>query len=156
MASIFKAADVALAAMEVEQRGKAFYDHLVEVSEDPRTKELFAYLAEEEVAHENTFREMYDRIKDVAMPAWCNEEEFLNYLRSLIDTHTLFVYGDLEVVKEKVKTREDAMRLAMSFEKDSILFFKEMKDFVPESEKKHVEECIEEERSHLRKLTGMR
>lgn len=156
MANIFKANDVVLAAVEVERRGKAFYDYLVSVTTDPRTKELFEYLAAEEVKHEAIFQALYDRLGKVQLPAWSNEPEYLTYLNALIDTHALFAYGDLSNVKAQVKTREDALRIAMGFEKDSILFFVEMKEFVPESEKKFVEQCAEEERRHLRQLAGMR
>jgi rubrerythrin len=52
----------------------------------------------------------------------------------------------------QVQTEQEALKLAMSFERDSILFFKEMKDFVPEGEKKFVDQCIEEERKHLIRL----
>jgi rubrerythrin len=43
----------------------------------------------------------------------------------------------------------------MGFEKDTILFFVEMQEFVPEGEKKYIKACIDEERSHLRMLSAM-
>jgi len=52
-------------------------------------------------------------------------------------------------------TPTEAIETAMGFEKDTILFFVEMLEFVPESEKKHVKACIDEERSHLRLLASM-
>ena len=44
---------------------------------------------------------------------------------------------------------------AMGFEKDTIMFFLEMREFVPEGERKYIQACIDEERTHLRLLAGM-
>jgi rubrerythrin len=43
----------------------------------------------------------------------------------------------------------------MGFEKDTIVFFKEMQEFVPEGDRDAVQACVEEERRHLRMLAGL-
>jgi len=45
--------------------------------------------------------------------------------------------------------------MAMSFEKDTLLFFTEMETLVPQKEKAAVRQCIKEERLHLRRLQAM-
>jgi len=155
MADLFKANDVALLAIEIEKRGEKFYHILSEKAEDSRTRKIFIGLAKAEVKHKELFEALYERLGEVDLPAWSNETEFLSYLNALIDTHTLFQKKDLSHLQEKVKTRKEAIEMAMGFEKESILIFMEMKEFVPQSEKKHVEKCIEEERSHLRLLKEM-
>jgi rubrerythrin len=52
-------------------------------------------------------------------------------------------------------TPEEAIETAMGFEKDTIMFFLEMREFVPEGERKYIQACIDEERTHLRLLAGM-
>ncbi|MCF8067072.1 MAG: ferritin family protein [Desulfobacterales bacterium] len=155
MADLFKANDIVLAAVEIEKRGEKFYLYLADQAEDSTTRKAFEHLAREEVKHKALFEKLYERLGKVEMPARSNEEEFLSYLNALVDSHPLFRDGDLDEMKDLIKTRKNAIRMAMGFEKESILFFMEMREFVPESEKKFIVQCIEEERSHLRQLNEM-
>jgi len=75
-------------------------------------------------------------------------------MNALIDTHPLFRKSDSDLM-ENVKSRGDALLKAMAFEKESILFFMEMREMIPEREKKFITECIDEEREHLRQLNEM-
>ncbi len=155
MADLFKANDVVLAAIEIEKRGEKFYLHLVDQAEDAKIRKTFEHLAREEVKHKVLFEDLYTRLGQATLPARSNEEEFLTYLNALIDSHPLFRFKDLEDMKEHISTRTGALQMAIQFEKESILFFMEMRDFVPESEKKFITQCIDEERDHLRQLTEM-
>lgn len=154
MAGIFKATDILLAAQEIEQRGEVFYNRLVETTEDSELKEMFSFLAEEESKHLQIFKKLYERIGQIELPAWADSDEYIDYLNYLLDSHTLFRMGDIDELKKFVGTPEEALQRAMDFEKDTILFFTEMREFVPEGDKKHVQACVEEERSHLRLLAG--
>ncbi len=89
------------------------------------------------------------------LPAWAEEDEYVEYITFLIDSHTLFRLGDVEELKRFVGSAEEAIEKAMGFEKDTILFFVEMHEFAPEGEKKYIKACIDEERSHLRLLASM-
>jgi len=154
MATMFKANDAVLAALEIETRGEKFYLQLAEKAEDSNTRKLFTYLAGEETKHKAHFQALYDRLGKVDLPAGSSEAEFSTYMNALIDTHTLFRQTDTALM-EDVKSRKDAILKAMVFEKESILFFMEMKEMVPEKEQKFISECIEEEREHLRQLNEM-
>lgn len=155
MAGLFKATDILLAAQEVETRGEIFYNRLVEIAEDQQVKETFLFLAGEETKHRETFAKLYERLGQAELPAWAEDDEYASYLSFLIDSHTLFQLGDSEKLREFTGSREEALKIAMGFEKDTILFFSEMREFVPDGERKHIEDCIEEERSHLRLLAGL-
>lgn len=155
MAGIFKATDILLAAQEVETRGEVFYNRLVETTTDAKLKDMFVFLAKEETRHKELFAKLYERVGQVELPAWAEEDEYVDYLKFLLDSHTLFRLGDLDRLKQFMGTAEEAIETAMGFEKDTILFFVEMHEFVPEGEKKYVKACIDEERSHLRLLASM-
>lgn len=155
MAGIFKATDILLAAQEVETRGEVFYNRLVETTADPKLRDLFAFLAGEETRHREIFAKLYERVGQVELPAWAEEDEYVDYLKYLLDAHTLFRLGDVEHLKTFMGTAKEAIETAMGFEKDTIMFFLEMREFVPEGERKHIQACIDEERSHLRLLASM-
>lgn len=155
MAGIFAASDVLTAAQEIEQRGKVFYTRLAETATDPLLADTFRFLAGEEDKHWQTFHAMAARVGEVELPAWATEEEYVAYLTALIDSHTLFRLGDVATLRQFVGSREEALQTAMGFEKDTIVFFMEMRDFVPEGEQAAVQACVDEERRHLRLLAGL-
>ena len=146
MASFVNAADAAAAAVEIERRGHAFYKSVEEKATGKKDKEFFAFMAKEEERHEGIFAAMLKRLGGVPFPAGSTDEEYLAYVQGLIDSHTLFLPNQQE------RMLESPLHMAMQFEKDTLIFFLELERMVPESEKKHVQECADEERSHLRML----
>ncbi len=152
MADLFKAADIVRAAEEIEVRGEDFYRRLAAAAEDEETRRLFHWLMEEETAHRAIFSAMSERLDPVELPAWADDEEYLMYMRALLDAHTLF---RVDALPAEPGNRTEAVRFAMQFEKDTMLFFAEMRDFVPEGERKHIDACFAEERKHLKQLMSM-
>lgn len=155
MASFFHANEIAEAAVEIERKGQAFYLRVAARAKEEKTRALFDHLAKEEAKHEVIFANLKERLGEVELPAWSTEEEYMTYVDSLIASHTLF---NEEFVDKFVEASDDetaAIHMAMSFEKDTLLFFMEMKELVPATEKDAVQSCIEEERLHLRQLRAM-
>ena len=150
MASFINAADVVAAAIEIERRGHAFYCSVQEKTERPDDKEFFAFMAEEEKRHGAIFQNMLMRIGGLRLPPGSEVDEYLEYLTNLLNSHTLFVPG-LEV-----RILEAPLYQALQFEKDSLLFFIEMENLVPDAEKPHVRACADEERRHIKLLSKRR
>lgn len=144
MASFTNAADVIASAVEIERRGFAFYEQAAAASEQTEDKEFFTFMAKEEKRHEKIFEAMLKRAGGLALPAGSDEAEYLEYVDLLLNSHTLFMPG------QQQDARENPLRQAMAFEKDTILFFTAMRRFVDASERPHIEACIEEEQRHLR------
>lgn len=155
MAEFFNASDVVGAAVEMEKRGQAVYRRTAKAAKDASVKRLFENLAAEESRHEEMFLAMAKRVGNTELPAWSTMEEYSAYLGALLDSHALFAPGFSESLAAASGDLEDAVREAMRLEKDSMLFFQEMLYLVPGSEHPLVQECIEEERRHLRQLAAM-
>lgn len=155
MAHFFHANEIAKAAVEIEKKGHAFYRKVASMAKTDKTRELFEYLAAEEQKHEAIFQALMERLGKIELPAWSTQDEYTQYLDALIDSHALFSGGLAEKYMADAEDEEIAIRMAMSFEKDTILFFVEMETLVPESEKNAIRQCIEEERLHLRRLKAM-
>lgn len=154
MAEFFKAAEIAEAAISIEQQGQAFYKIAAQAVKNQDVKDFFLFFADEEARHEKIFRNLKARMGDIELPAWSSSEEYSAYLQALIDSHSIFS-PDLKQRLSSARDETMAIRIAMGFEKDTILFFMEMRELVPDSEKPFVQQCIDEERSHLRKLSSM-
>ncbi len=145
MASFVNAADAVSAAVEIERRGHAFY-LAVRDKASGEDKEFFNFMAGEEKRHEGIFSSMLERVGGLPLPAGSNDEEYLLYVRALLDSHTLFMPKDGE------SALADPFGQAMRFEKDTLVFFMALEEMVPPSEARFVRECADEERRHLKML----
>jgi rubrerythrin len=155
MASFFKANEIARTAVDIERKGRAFYLCLEENARSDETRELFRFLAAEEGRHEGIFQALLDRLGDIELPAWATGEEYGMYIQGLIESHALFSDPEAESRMAVMADEREAIRMAMGFEKDTLLFFVEMEAFVPDREKGAVRECIKEEQLHLARLQRM-
>lgn len=143
MAILVSAADAVAAAVEVERRGHAFYCRMREQAGSSQDRDFFAFMAKEEERHERIFGNMLERLGGIALPAGSDDEEYLAYVKGLLDFHSLFV------PEQAGQTLDSPLGQALQFEKDSLLFFVELENMVPESEKEHVRACANEERKHI-------
>ena len=55
----------------------------------------------------------------------------------------------------QAEDREMALRAAMGFEKDTLLFFYDLRDMVSEADREAISGVIREEKRHLRRLAKM-
>ncbi|MEF2144763.1 MAG: ferritin family protein [Desulfovibrionaceae bacterium] len=155
MAEFFNATDVIRTAVRMEQRGRELYARAAASAVQPGVQHLFEHLAAEEERHEALFQAMAERVGPVQLPAWSTAPEYLDYLSALLDSHGLFSQEASETAGGRADDLEGAVRLALRFEKDSMLFFKEMRELVPASEREAVDACIAEERSHALALRAL-
>lgn len=146
MVSFMNAADAVAAAVEIERRGNAFYQRVMEKAGNLDDRGFFAFMAKEEKRHEGVFQAMLERLGGVPLPAGSDDEEYLMYVRGLIDSHTLFMPGQEE------RSLVSPLGEAILFEKDTLIFFIELEHMVPDSEKADVRRCADEEREHLQML----
>ena len=78
--------------------------------------------------------------------------EYQEYMKELCKSHSL---ANREAIKGKVdgiKTLDEAVDMALSFEKDSIVFFTEIKEITGFDGDGVVQKVINEELSHIRKI----
>lgn len=153
MAGIFQINEVVNIAVEIEKRGEQFYRDMAQRVKDQKVKETLLFLAGEEVKHQNIFSQMLSRMRSLEIPPGSSDSEYWAYVNDLIDSNFLFHSPIATKLISSVSTDEEVIHLAMGFEKESILFFTEMRSLVPGEEAKAIDTCIQEERKHLRKLS---
>jgi len=71
--------EVIRAAMEIEKNGHRFYSAMVAKAHSELAREIFSWLAQDEVQHLRTLEGIIPRFQEGAF--WEEEEEFLPYLR---------------------------------------------------------------------------
>jgi rubrerythrin len=75
----FSGFEVIRAAMEVEKNGHRFYAAVAEKAHNPIAREIFTWLAQDEVSHLKTLENLVPLYQEGAF--WEDEESFLPYLR---------------------------------------------------------------------------
>ena len=81
--------------------------------------------------------------------------EYCNYVRAYAQ-NLVFPEEKMEAQFNGIKTIEDALEFAIQKEIESILYYLEMKNFVPTSQREGVDRIIEEERKHYLKITDLK
>jgi len=79
-------------------------------------------------------------------------DEYREYLESIVNLH-LFQGKKVEEIAAKITDANEALKFALEFEKDSLLFFLELKNLVDDKDKAMVDKLINEERGHVLKLS---
>ena len=152
--NIFDITEIYQFAIQIEENGEKFYRAMVEKFDDPKTKELFEFLAEEEVRHEKIFKEMLAKIEDYN-PQESYPSEYFAYLHAYAD-NLVFTLDKIEEDISSLHAVDEALQYAIGKELDTILYYHEMRNVVPEHQQKMVDDIIDEERKHVVKLTEMK
>jgi rubrerythrin len=155
MSISFSGSELINIAIGIEGRGIVFYDVMAKSTQNEAAREVFNYLADMEREHIETFKGMLEGADKFQIPA-DESGQYTAYLRALVDSA---VFSDDMVTSEMAAQAESdtaALELAIRAEKDSILFYYEMKEVMPQRAQTTVNKIIAEEKSHLRQLSELK
>jgi rubrerythrin len=141
-------------AVQTEKLGYQFYSAMADkFKKDPGLVKLFTTLASKEKVHEKTFSDLKEMItvKGTEPVQW---EEVSNYMRAFVESEFFLGKSKSLPVMDHVKTVQDAVKFALGFEKETLLYFWELRAIV--KEKEVVDEVINEEKSHIMWLDKFR
>jgi rubrerythrin len=134
-------------AVQTETLGYQFYTGMAEkFKKDEGLVKLFTTLATKEKQHEKTFSGLRDMVakKGTEPVQW---EEVSNYMRAFVESEFFLGKGKALPSMDHLKTVSDVVKFALGFEKETLLYFMELRNIV--TEKEVVEEVINEEKSHI-------
>ncbi len=80
--------------------------------------------------------------------------EWQTYVQALIESFTILGDEEIQNLAESAEFTE-ALKVGIAPEKDSIIFYEALKNYVPERDRKVVDEIIAQERTNLCWLTGI-
>jgi rubrerythrin len=142
-------------AIGIERRGIAFYDVLARSTQNAKARQIFQYLVGMEREHILIFQDMLDEADKYEVPE-AFAGEYGAYLQALVDSA---VFTDDAVTSELATQSENdiaALELGINAEKDSILFYYEMREMMPKAARAKIDKVITEEKQHLRQLSELR
>jgi len=152
--SLFEPSEVFQFAIRIEENGEKFYRQMVQKFEDPKVKELFSYLADEEIKHKKIYEEMVSKIEKYE-PFETFPGEYFAYLRAYADK-IIFTQKEFDEEIAKIKDINAALDYAINAELNSILYYQEVKNLVSENQRSTIDKIIEEERRHFVKLSEIK
>ncbi len=140
-------------ATRLEMKGEEFYTASAGRATSDRVRSLFADLAEQEQHHCRAFERMGRDVVELALSPdqW---DEFQAYTNALLEQSFFSKpQGALAQLALAMDERE-AIESALGFEKETLLFFHELRDAVRGQGREVVSRIIDEERRHIQRLTA--
>ena len=131
MDEIYGGSEIVELGIQIEKNGKDFYNSLYESTKNPKAKDIFKYLAEAEEKHIMAFKEILRSVQNYE-PQEAFPQEYFSYMNALASDHVFTQKNKGKELAESVKDDSEAVDLAITFEKDSIIFYDDMKSLVKE------------------------
>lgn len=151
MAYLLETREILEFAVYIEKSGYEFYVKSMKKLADPKVTQLFQYLADEEFKHESKFKSILTAL-DPAGRGESAGEEYHAYLRDFCRAHLLANPEKADKLVESIRSERDALALALQFEKDSVIFFTELKNLYADDPLGSIDRIIQEEMTHIRRI----
>jgi rubrerythrin len=157
MTVTFNAFEVFEIAEQIERNGARFYRRAAEIFDGPDICKVFLRLAEWEIKHERTFAGMKRQLSELS-----REPRSVSAGERLPDPTVmagLAAFGIRPDPADELVGRQneaDTLRMAVQKEKDAIVFYNGLKEFVPAGgAKDKIDDIIKEEMRHVRILNRL-
>ncbi len=134
-------------AIQTEKLGYQFYNGMADkFKKDAGLVKLFTTLASKEKTHERTFTNLKDTVAKSGIEP-VDWDEITKYMRAFVESEFFLGSGKSLPNMDHLKTVADVVRFALGFEKETLLYFMELRAVV--KEKAPVDAVIDEEKSHI-------
>ena len=150
----FDISEIFQLAIRIEENGEKFYRTMSKKSNDKKLRDLFDYLADQEVKHKELFELMVSNIEKYK-PVESFPEEYFAYVRAVADD-VLFDEKKTDEDIEKIKDAASAIGYAKEKESNSILYYQGLKNLVSENQRDSINKIIEEEQAHFVELSNLK
>jgi len=143
-------------AVEVEKKGREFYESVAKNQKNEKAQKVFDFLIDEEKRHENVFRDMLNKVEKDSEKSVYDDTEMILYFSSIVDRK---IFPDVEEgvsLQDGISDPGVALRIALSMEKDSILFYSELLNITHEKDHNVINQIIEEERDHINRILKLK
>jgi rubrerythrin len=141
----------------IEKNGKSFYEAAADTTQQTTVKDFFGKLAKWEAKHIELFSKLKAGLPDGAREhaSFDPADELPLYLKAASDSHIFKAGVDIAGLVSRCKTAMDALSMALTFEKDSVVLYSTFLNLVPANlGKNDVERILQEELKHVMYITG--
>lgn len=144
MAKLFYLSEVVKFAIEKEQESIELYSSLEQKVTDTELKNTFQFLTKEEHRHKIFYSKMLENVKQEQSPGVKEDEEYELYMQALISNSR----STPKLSEKDLANMPTVLDYAIAREKDSVLFYSNLKNFLPSREQQDVDAIIHQEERH--------
>ena len=157
MGVTFNAFEVFEIAEQIERNGAKFYRRAADLfKQDRGARKMFLELANWEAKHEQVFAGMRKQLSEhgAGVRTFRPEDDLLPEAQAMAGMAVFGIRPDPSEALTGNESKQDILRLAIANERDSIVYYIGLKDFVAaEAGRDKIEDIIKEEMRHVRILT---
>jgi rubrerythrin len=141
-------------AVRLEENGESFYEAAAEGATTADVKALFQDLAVQEQYHRRAFEGMASGKLDLTFTPeqW---EQFQAYADALLRNEFFESPGGALDRAGQAQGEREALQAAIGFEKETLLFYHEIKEMVRDADRQAIERIVQEEKQHILRLSTM-
>ena len=142
-------------AVNVEENGEKFYKKLSEKVKDDEQKNLFEYLAAQEMEHARIFKKLGEE-HGAGKEVYVQTDEVDAYLKNYVDGK---IFPDLDTMLGKIEKMsfEETIDYAIKLEKDTIDFYNRILKLIKDERSRGmVEGVLKEEEKHVSDLMTLK
>ncbi len=150
-AGVFSAAEMVEIAVQLEQNGAAFYQAAANGARQEEVKSLLEFLAKEEQRHESVFRSLQPTESE-HRPSQEYPGQKSAFIQALLEDRLLPPAEVVERVLPGLTSDTEVIDFALGFEKDTLLFYYEMRHMMGGAHRDMVGEIVEQEKIHVERL----
>lgn len=156
MTVMYNANEIFRIGVEIEKNGREFYLQAMNLEGDADSKKLFSDLAGWEDTHIALFESHRQNLSKELLEEdnFDQDEEMARYLKAAAATHVFRTGQNIAELLKECKDVLGALKMALRFEKDSVVVYSVMKDLVPPSlGRDAIDKLIREELMHVAFIT---
>jgi rubrerythrin len=155
MGNLFCANEVIEMGIQILKNGRDYYTDIARLSKNDQLKDTFTWLSAEEGRHIKTFEVLLTDVEKCE-PFEIYDGEYAAYIKSLIEGYNYTKVNQGKEIAKKAKDNGQAIDMAISYEKEAILFIHEMKNVVRERERETIADLIKKVQEHVTRLYRLR
>lgn len=152
MSMLLNAGEILGFAIYIEKNGYEFYTEIAKKFEHPKLMAFLHLLAEDEQNHERTFKTMQSSVSSFHIPE-SYPGEYESYMKDYLKTFAPKSSETMKALAARTESIHDALELALSFEKDSVVFYSSLKNMVKKEQQDILDKIIAEEIHHILRIT---
>jgi len=152
VANIFSPQEILRIAVKVEENGKGLYAALENEAKEDKLREVWKYLKEQEEIHRKIFQDMLDKAGDYIVDEF-SPGQYEAYLRAISSGYVFTRELIEKKTKELFSSDLEAVEFGIFIEKESILTYSALRDYVLTAKQPVLDKVIDEEKKHLVQLT---
>lgn len=151
MTRTFNAFEAFEIAEQIERNGARFYRKAAEMFDDARVSETLLKLAEWEKVHEELFADMRKQLSEQGRrPRTFDPQDAPLDAKAMAGLAAFGLTPDPSHELHGAESRQDVLKMAVQKEKDSIVYYTGLKDFVPpDAGRDRIDDVIKEELRHI-------